>query len=76
MRVSIRSSGPFTARPPISGLTATERTARAASASRIARHRKDGVDGDVRVAGRDDDRIRTRERLDDPGAGDAASAPS
>ena len=34
MRRSIRSSGPLTARPPISGLTATAGTVRDASASR------------------------------------------
>ena len=35
MRCSIRSSGPLTARPPISGLTATARTAGCSSAARM-----------------------------------------
>ena len=67
MRESIRSSGPETAFPPTSGLTATQRARRPSIAARIARHREDRPDREVGVAGREQDRVRGRERLEDAG---------
>ena len=72
-RASIRSAGPLTARPPISGLTATAGTRRAASASRIAVDREDRADRDVRVARRDEQQFRLRRAPRGPRARAAAS---
>ena len=52
-----RSAGPFTARPPISGLTATHGTRRASSALADRRDGQDRPDADVRVARRDQDHV-------------------
>ena len=61
----MRSAGPFTARPPISGLIATQGALRRSSAPRISGDREDRPDRDVRIARRDQDHVRRVDRLDD-----------
>ena len=75
-RRSIRSAGPFTARPPISGLTATHGTRRCASASRSSRTARIGQTETYGLLGAS--RIRSASAIasSTPGAGRAASSPS
>ena len=63
-RCSIRSAGPFTARPPMSGLTATQ--GHVPPRERVANlaHREDRGERDVRVARREQDQIRARDRVE------------
>ena len=66
-RCIIRSSGPRTARPPISGLTATARDAARLERGADAGDGEDRVDRDERVARGDHDRVGRRDRLEDAG---------
>jgi hypothetical protein len=76
MRASIRSAGPFTARPPTRGLTATagarraSRALRIPSTARIGQTLTYGFDGAITIASAFASASTT------PGAGAAASAPS
>ena len=64
---SIRSAGPFTARPPISGLTATHGTRALLERRADLLDREDRPDRDVRVARRDHDDVGLLERLEHAG---------
>ena len=63
----MRSAGPLTARPPISGLTATH--GHAARRERLAdrSHGEDRADRDVGVARREEDQVGVGDRLEDAG---------
>ena len=65
----MRSAGPLTARPPISGLTATHGTRRALERGADLLDREDRPDRDVRVARRDHDQVGRVERLEHAGRG-------
>jgi len=63
--------GPFTALPPINGLTTSDGTRRAWSAARSARHRQDRVDAEIGIRGTDDDPFDAipGKRVDHAGSG-------
>ena len=68
-RASIRSAGPFTARPPTSGLTATHGHAPLRERRPDRLDREDRPDRDVRVARGDHDQLGGVERVEDAGRG-------
>ena len=76
MRVSIRSSGPLTARPPIRGLTATQRARRDAIASRIGETARIGPSETYGLLGANTIASASRIASSTPGAGRASSAPA
>ena len=75
-RCSICAAGPFTVRPPMSGLTATEGTRRDSIALRIPSTARIGPMLRIRVARRDRDQVGVLERLQTPGARRLRLAPS